>query len=155
MDNDSILCPASDLLSAFMKLNNRAPGKLTFNEEYAIEMLFHESIHSKQLNATGNFMQEKILEISTQLLARNNYPKILGHFKKSPIHFDEIQSKGYGYKEGCNLLRQYFTRNGKLDTDLLSSIAKGSIDGVENLLELMNQAGVSENEIRDIFKKIR
>ena len=155
MDNDSTFCPASDLLSAFMKLNNRAPGKLTFNEEYAIEMLFHESIHSKQLNATGNFMQEKILEISTQLLARNNYPKILGHFKKSPIHFDEIQSKGYGYKEGCNLLRQYFTRNGKLDTDLLSSIAKGSIDGVEKLLELMNQAGVSENEIRDIFKKIR
>ncbi|MBO7255155.1 MAG: hypothetical protein J6U79_02110 [Paludibacteraceae bacterium] len=86
MDNGTIFCPANDLHNALNKLKGIKKGKLTFNEEYAIEALFHESVHSKIKTPTTNPLQTRILEICTQLYARNNYVRILRFYNKEPLH---------------------------------------------------------------------
>ena len=50
-------------------------GELSFNEEYTIEALFLESVHSKIKKQPENILQLAVLETCTQLYARNNYTK--------------------------------------------------------------------------------
>lgn len=68
--------PAKSLLIAIKKLNRLIKGELSFNEEYTIEVLFHESVHSKIKKQPESILQLAVLETCTQLYARNNYTKI-------------------------------------------------------------------------------
>lgn len=142
MDNGTIFCPANDLHNALNKLKGIKKGKLTFNEEYAIEALFHESVHSKIKVPTTNYLQTSILEVCTQLYARNNYFRILLLYNREPLHFNAIQTNGYGYKEGCNLLRQYFTKDNQLQVGELINVANGTEDGVKKLLKKFKEFNV-------------
>ena len=151
MDNYTTFCPALDLLNAFKKLKGTIKGDLTFNEEYAIEALFHESIHSKIKKEASNTLQNKILEICTQLYARNNYSKIIRSYGKLPKHFESIQTGGYGYKEGCNLLRRFFTKDGELQIGELINVVNGTEDGIKKLRKLFDKAGLSKAKLDEIF----
>ncbi len=142
MDNGTIFCPANDLHNALNKLKGIKKGKLTFNEEYAIEALFHESVHSKIKVPTTNYLQTSILEVCTQLYARNNYFRILRLYDREPLHFNAIQTNGYGYKEGCNLLRKFFTKDNKIQVGELINIANGTEDGVKKLLKKFKEFNV-------------
>lgn len=155
MDNGTIFCPANDLHNALNKLKGIKKGKLTFNEEYAIEALFHESVHSKIKVPTTNPLQTRILEICTQLYARNNYSRILLLYNREPLHFNAIQTNGYGYKEGCNLFRKFFTKDNQLQVGELVNIANGTEDGVKKLLKKFKELNISEyekNKILDLLQ---
>lgn len=157
MDNGTIFCPVDDLQSAFSKLvETKNIENLTFNEEYAIECLFHESIHSRQLKLQyeKNVLNNFILEIATQLYARNGYTKILKFYKRESKHFDAIQTDGYGYKEGCKLLRKYFTKNNALQIGELINIANGSEDGTKILRKKLTEYGLSKDEQSNFFSRI-
>ena len=154
MDNDKIFCPADDLRNALNKLKGITKGELTFNEEYAIEALFHESIHSKIKIPATNYLQASILEVSTQLYARNNYAKILRAYGKEPVWFDKIKTKGYGYKDGCNLLREYFTKDGELQVGDLINIINGTEDGTKKLLKKFKEFNVPKAKQKEIFESL-
>ena len=124
---------------------------MTFNEEYAIEALFHESVHSKIKKEASNTLQNKILEICTQLYARNNYSKIIRSYGKLPKHFESIQTGGYGYKEGCNLLRRFFTKDGELQIGELINVVNGTEDGIKKLRNLFDKAGLTKAKQDEIF----
>ena len=155
MDNGSLFCPANDLFNAFKKLNGVVKGDLTFNEEYAIEVLFHESIHTRQHIPATNYLSNTILEVCTQLYARNNYVKILSKYGRKPSHFELIKTNGYGYKLGCNILRKYFTKDGILQIGELVNIANGTEDGVKTLLKKFREYNVSKEEQRIIIDTLK
>ena len=92
-------CPSRDLYNAFKKLN--AKELLTMQEEYAIECLYHESIHDRGTNfatVEGNALKGKLLEVGTQILAREEYVRILDYYGVPAINQNRIRANGYGYR---------------------------------------------------------
>jgi hypothetical protein len=74
--------------------------KMTFNQEYSFESLWHEILHAKtktapkQLTAIGT----KNMETINQFCARHTYPDFMKKFGGKAIHQNEILENGYGYK---------------------------------------------------------
>jgi hypothetical protein len=74
--------------------------KMTFNQEYSFESLWHEILHAKtktppkQLTAIGT----KNMETINQFCARHTYPDFMKKFGGKAIHQKEILENGYGYK---------------------------------------------------------
>lgn len=172
MDNGTIFCPADDLRNALNKLKGITKGELTFNEEYAIEALFHESVHSKvkiklpkqpkQKKSKAEEIEDKInralnnsiMEICTQLYARKNYVRIFDFYGKNSIYFDAIKVNGYGYKSGVDILRKYFTKDGELQVGELLNVINGSHKGVNILTNKFNKMKMFKVHQNAIFEKL-
>lgn len=90
--------PAADLKRAWNKI---AGGeKLTFNEEYALESLWHETVHNRQTptNAGGrDTISRRMMETITQWTARRTYPQFLEGLGGKAAHQAAIKARGYGY----------------------------------------------------------
>lgn len=91
--------PAGDLKSAWNKI---AKGeKLTFNEEYAIESLWHETVHNRQTTTYAGGYETiacRMMETVTQWVARRTYPQFMESIGGKATHQKDILSKGYGYR---------------------------------------------------------
>ena len=144
-------CAARELQTAFRKLKKKE--ELDFYEEYAIESLFHESVHSRFNHNWNGKMDAVINEVCTQLYARENYPTILSVFGVDALNQEEIRRRGLGYREGCNHLRKYFMRDNAVDGQILLNILL-SDNKFESLIELLNSQGVSQKEIRVLLRNL-
>ena len=135
MEDGSEFVPFRSLSSALTKLKDKQT--LSFHEEYMVETLFHESLHSKavhlknKINIERYSPREDVLEACTQLYARNNYVKIMRSYGVEPVNFAKIQTDGYGYKGKVDMLRTIFTKNGELQVGELINIANETTDGLE------------------------
>jgi SPP1 gp7 family putative phage head morphogenesis protein len=89
---------AKDLRAAW---NNLATGKaLSWNEEYAIETLWHEITHNRQKWAylgKGDTVKRRVMEIVTQWTARRTYPELLQGLGGKAAHLEAIKKNGLGY----------------------------------------------------------
>lgn len=135
-------CPASELRSAIRKLRNGNP--LTFNEEYTIECLFHENVHSKAygvLRHEAGSLNEIIQEVCTQLYAREKYTAILDAYGVESANHELIRYGGYGYRRQCDILRGIFTKDGVLQLGELKGIANQNVEGLELLKILCEKRG--------------
>lgn len=116
--------PAIDLANAIKK--SGSTSALTFNEEYAIETLWHEITHAM----TGVFAERLALGIEplnegiVQLSARHNYHKLADALAIKIQHQKEI---------------------------ILSGLAYPAV--TRNLLELIEQSGVSGEQIEKLLLK--
>ncbi|SDO03749.1 phage putative head morphogenesis protein, SPP1 gp7 family [Desulfonauticus submarinus] len=110
--------PLNDLMNAFNKLGKE---KLSFNEEYALEALWHEIVHNKQIFA-GRY-EKSVVETVTQWYARRTYPNLLkklGNF--TPEHQERIIKEGYGYSNMVSRLDELLTNINIKDKDVLLDI---------------------------------
>lgn len=82
-------------LSAIKKGN-----KMTFNQEYSFESLWHEILHAKTNTKPLRLSQlgTKNMEVVNQFCARHTYPDFIKKFGGEAIHQNEILDNGYGYK---------------------------------------------------------
>ena len=146
-------CPAEHIKSAIAKLKAGQP--LTFNEEYTIECLFHENVHSL---ATGiiqikeNSLNEIIFETCTQLFARSRYNSILDKFGVEAINYKAIQTGGLGYQRACNILRKLFTKDEILQVGELKAVANKTISGEDMLKTLCRKRGYNFEQICKLLK---
>ncbi len=91
--------PGLNLASAI--LNLKAGTKISFNEEYAIETLWHEIMHGIvpiRMNKAiigRNGIDEGVI----QALARRTYPDFLSAYAVTPKFQNEILANGYAYPE--------------------------------------------------------
>lgn len=95
---DFAFSPARDLVGALNAI--RRDGVLTLNQEYAVEVLQHELIHSahprkeSQRHLIGiDDMDEAIV----QLVARLRYPALLSALGGETRHSEKILTDGYSY----------------------------------------------------------
>ncbi len=156
MGNGSVFSPAENLRDAIAKLKVGKP--LSFNEEYAIESLFHESVHSKatkKIKIEKGTQREAIMEASVQLYARDRYVRILNSYNVEPVNFSDIQINGYGYKHQVNAIRDLFTRDGKLQTGELVNIANETEDGIKIVNKKLKAKGYSQTDIFDFWKHFK
>jgi len=90
--------PSVDLVSAMQKIRNKVP--LTFNEEYAVESLWHEICHNRATKiapVSRSSSQQINMETLNQFVARHTYPKFMETLGGEVRYADEILEKGYGY----------------------------------------------------------
>ena len=101
----------TSLVSAFGKLSKG--GNLTRNEEYSIEVLWHEILHNKSLNvailppieSVDKGFSRVVAETINQLDARHTYGTLLTQLGGKPMHNEWVISNGYGYNETVGNLR--------------------------------------------------
>lgn len=116
--------PASLLISAIQ--SQKEGNKLSFNQEYAVETLWHEMTHGiTGIISTKNIIgEEPLYEGIVQMIARSTYPELMGVLGMAPLHQSEILSGGLSYP--------VVTRN---------------------LLYLMEVAGISVDDFRVILRE--
>ena len=155
LNNGDKFSAARELASAFDKLQKGKWNVASFYEEYAIECLFHESVHSHQIKpllASRFSADYTIHEACTQMYARENYQKILSLFGAEPNHQLMIRINGLGYKSTCNSLRTFFQNpDGTMKTSLLREIAICKREPSEAVKEILKSKGYSNEEIGNFF----
>lgn len=74
---------------------------LTFNQEYAIEGLWHEILHAKTKTKRYYLtdQERKAMETINQFVARHTYDKFLKRLGGKASHKEDILDKGHGYKK--------------------------------------------------------
>lgn len=96
-----IFNPMAEIRGALYAIKN---GKsLTFNQEYAIEGLWHEILHAGAVGwkeqGKHDLAQIMPMEIINQFCARRSYQKLLRALGAEPVHQQNILLNGYGYKD--------------------------------------------------------
>ena len=121
--------PASDLRHALAAIQQQTP--LTFNQEYAVELLWHEALH---------FQAEKIeqggllVETLTQFMARHTYPKLLKAMGADPLHAQAIIEKGYGYPEWVDNFRALLAHAGLPEEKVVMEVLPLLLSGTDATL---------------------
>lgn len=75
--------------------------KMTFNQEYSFESLWHEILHAKTKTKPQRLSQigTKNMETINQFVARHTYPDFIKKFGGEAIHQKDILDNGYGYSK--------------------------------------------------------
>lgn len=87
---------------------------LTFNQEYALESVWHEFRHAAAVGWKDNRLKTPLLtnsmEVINQFCARLSYPSFIRGLGGKASHAKKIMEKGYGYgrrvSNFCTLLKQ-------------------------------------------------
>lgn len=153
MENGVIFSPSENVRDAIMKL--KKGETLSFNEEYAIESLFHESVHSKstkKVKIQKGSQREAIMEACVQLYARDRYIKIMNAYGVNPVNFAKIQTDGYGYQRQVSIIRELFTKEGKLQVGELINIANETEDGLKIINKKLQRNGYSKADVLNFWE---
>ncbi|SUE33660.1 phage minor head protein [Rikenella microfusus] len=91
--------PAKEVREAFAAL--KKGNELTFNQEYALESLWHETLHAKARGVADwsrwNNLASMQMETVNQFVARHTYPDFIARFGGEAAHQDSVLDNGYGY----------------------------------------------------------
>jgi hypothetical protein len=123
----------------------KAGKKMTFNQEYSFESLWHEILHAKtktaprQLSPVGT----KNMETVNQFCARHTYPDFIKKFGGEAIHQKDILDNGYGYTTWIKNFRENL-KTSKIDEK----------KAVEHLMpHLMKDYSSIGSKVVDFFKE--
>jgi hypothetical protein len=155
--------PSKELLGAFKNLGRK---DLTFNQEYALEALWHEVNHNRQVwtyrVANKEDIRNVIMETVNQWTSRRTYPEMLdrlGGFE--PKWQKEVIESGYGYAPWVNRMDRLVARLGLKDSDILEDVRKlhlgtERMEYLDPLSDLLAQkSGVGAGKIRAALKAIK
>ena len=150
------------LLSAFEKIKGNTP--LSFNEEYSIEVLWHEILHNKSLNTTSLppisshlGFPRCVAETINQYVARSSYGDFLKGLGRESIHAKAIMDGGYSYNYTLQNVRKILKKAKIEETKFLVEAEKvlmkdytGIDDKIGGILESLCE-DKGKWEIRKVF----
>lgn len=89
--------PLNELKGAFAAI--KKGDKLNFNQEYALESLWHEILHAKTKSKPKILSNPQVKSIETvnQFVARHTYDGFINRLGGKAYNKKEILDKGYGY----------------------------------------------------------
>lgn len=98
--------PAEELRNALG--NIKKGNKLTFNQEYAMESLWHEILHAKTKSKPVNLndIEVKAMETTNQFVARHTYNNFIERLGGKAYNQEEVLDKGYGYSRWIKDFRE-------------------------------------------------
>lgn len=103
----------------------KSGNKMTFNQEYSFESLWHEILHGKTKSPPQRLSQigTKNMETINQFVARHTYPDFIKKLGGEAIHQKEILDNGFGYQQWI--------------TDFRGMLKNNNIDEVQAYKDLM------------------
>ena len=151
--------------NAWLKLKGKEP--LAFNEEYAIEALWHEILHNKSKNtkilssidSTDGFSRS-VAETINQLIARNSYGELLANWGRKPLFVKQIMEQGHSYNYTLQNLRKLLSKANIDESDFIKKANKAimkdytDIDVKINSILTTMYKGKKKWIIKDIFNFI-
>lgn len=111
--------PAQELKSGLGAI--KRGEKLTFNQEYAFESLWHEILHAKTKTKPIQLstFQKQNMETINQFVARHTYDKFLERLGGKSTNKTEILENGYGYSSWITAFRNRIKESGKTEEKAL------------------------------------
>jgi SPP1 gp7 family putative phage head morphogenesis protein len=122
--------PARDLASALKKIN--AGKDLTFNEEYAVESIWHEVLHNRAKGrdwVDRSSASYELMETVNQFCARHTYGLFLEKLGGTAKHSEAIIEGGYGYGHRVRNLHALLMRLEIEDAEILPAMEKINTEG--------------------------
>lgn len=104
--------PAIEFKNALGKI--KAGTALSFNEEYAMESMWHEILHAKSKTPPRRLTtaQTESMETVNQFVARHTYPDFISKLGGQASNQEDIMENGYGYASWIRNFRNRLRRNG-------------------------------------------
>lgn len=136
--------PMEELKGAFGAIKKRQ--QLTFNQEYAVESLWHEILHAKSKTKPTKLFswQIKSMETVNQFVARHTYDDFLKRLGGTASHKNDILENGYGYESWISDFRT------KLKAKKISE--KKAVEFLQP--HLMNDYSNLSTKISELFKSV-
>ena len=117
--------PKNDLIMAFKKI--KVGQALTFNNEYAVESLWHEIGHLRVKDykrLTPDTVERICMETVNQFAARHTYDRFLKELGGTAAHKDAILTNGYGYSNWVRNFRALIKKIGVNETAVAKELEK-------------------------------
>ena len=147
-------------------LSSIANGKsLTFNQEYAVESVWHEIMHcgavgwkNPALSEDVEYLHRKIaMEVVNQYCARRSYGKLLNRLGGKVEKYNAIITDGYGYGDELKSLGMVLSHY-KIPDEMFYDYFKGKIQSVDyedifdRCVSYLSSKGVkdAENLVRNL-----
>ncbi|MDD2725398.1 MAG: phage minor head protein [Methylovulum sp.] len=153
--------PAIDLASAFTKA--KVGGQLTFNEEYAVETLWHEMKHMAYKHETvpTKPVTRTAMEASVQFVARHSYLALLQELGLNSANQAEIIVAGHAYDVEVANYRQLLKQL-KIDIGravvVIDNVLKNNADTNALIAELASalakESGIADSRIEYGLKQL-
>ncbi|GAQ15445.1 phage (Mu-like) virion morphogenesis protein [Myroides odoratimimus] len=133
--------PLDEIKGAFAAI--KKGEKLTFNQEYSLESLWHEILHAKTKTKPLKLssFQVKSMETINQFVARHTYPDFMKRLGGTASNQADILDKGYGYSSWITEFRKRI-----VDSNLTE---KEALEYFEP--HLMKNYGDLSTKIREFF----
>lgn len=133
--------PAEELRNALG--NIKIGNKLTFNQEYAMESLWHEILHAKTKTQPVklNSIEVRNMETVNQFVARHTYHTFIEKLGGKANNQQDILEKGYGYSSWIDSFRN--------DLKSKNISEQKAVDFLEP--HLMNDYKTMGQKIRELF----
>lgn len=111
--------------------------KLTFNQEYSIESLWHEILHGKTKSGVFDLSVDKlrVMETVNQFCARHTYDQFLARLGGTAAHKEKILSDGYGYSNSVSKFRQRLKECGITEKKALKELMPKLLDNYNTIPE--------------------
>lgn len=118
----SVFNPAEEFRGALGAIKAGTP--LSFNQEYAVEGLWHEFLHGKSRSQPRKLssIQLEAMETLNQFTARHTYDTFLKPFGVVPQHKQAILDNGYGYRAWVSNFRAKLTKLGISEQKALTDL---------------------------------
>ena len=153
--------PAIDLASALTKA--KGGGQLTFNEEYAVESLWHEMKHMAYKHETvpTKPVTRTTMEASVQFVARHDYLALLQELGLNSANQAEIIVAGHAYDVEVANYRQLLKLL-RINTDravvIIDNVLKNNADINALIMELASalaeESGIADSRIKYGLKQL-
>lgn len=132
--------------SVFNKIYKGVP--LSFNEEYAMEGLWHEILHNTakgyQRYRKGDIAYNTA-EFVNQFVARHTYPRMMRLIGTEARLQGEVLERGYGYNSRVQMFRK--------ELKLAGLDEKAMADGIEKILLTKKQGTLNINLAKYLSKE--
>lgn len=141
--------PARDLRDAFQAIVNGRT--LTFNQEYAMETLWHETLHAKAKGLADNIRpaETTIMQMETvnQFVARHTYPQFIERFGGKAAHMESVLEEGYAYGRYVTNFRAILDHYHIDETETVEALRTPLLDGP---YEMVGQATIKYLESKGV-----
>lgn len=146
--------PVGEVKGAFLAMRN---GKqLTFHQEYALESLWHETLHAKAKGWGNRSLRNehtvRSMETVNQFCARHTYPQFVKSLGGEAANQPDVLDHGYGYGQYLTnfrgMLKHYGIDEQQASKDLMPKLLSEPYENVGNMtVEYLKGAGVKNAEV--------
>lgn len=151
--NGTAFNPIKEVKGAFGAI--RAGKSMTFKQEYAMESLWHETLHAKAKGWGDRKLrnQNTVVQMETinQFVARHTYPQFIEQMGGRATNQTQVLEQGYGYDTFVTNFREMLKHHKIKESDVVDAISDKLLNEPyenvgANTIELLKSKGVKNAE---------
>lgn len=125
IDKDVVFNPYRESRDAFNAIRKGKP--LTFAQEYAMESMWHETLHAKARGWADRSLRNdrtvRQMETINQFVARHTYPQFIESFGGKATNQQQVLERGYGYGTSVRNFRELLKHHKIDETEVVGALS--------------------------------